>query len=390
MQPARRQALALASATLRRASGTGTSTSSTSGSRSNGSGGGLFFSFDRSELSNPSLLARGFASRRPKVSVLLKEVRDTRYNMLPVFELSRWGAGISQCAPRFCCRRRPICLFFFFADPPPRPRHPAPFPFCSSAPVLTLSPLSLPSLQNNQPPKKIQDVEGLGEAGTEASVRPGYARNALLPRGAAELVPHRRARRGDRPPRSVLQERLSSEEEARKGSSMEAAAAAAAAAAAPAEGGGAGRGSDQGGTSPARLVAVARSLSRGALEFVRPLGPEGSGGSGKDEADSPSSSSSSSSFAPSSSGSKIAEPIDAGAFALAVASQKRIALDPRLVILDRPIDEQGEHFVPLRMRLGGERVVVRALVGLAAAAASGGGGDEKKGGGGGRKRGGKR
>ena len=53
--------------------------------------------------------------------------------------------------------------------------------------------------------------------------------------------------------------------------------------------------------------------------------------------------------------------------------------------MEKPIDEQGEHFVELRMRVGGERVVVRALVGLAAA--SGGGGDEKKGG---KKKGGKR
>ena len=75
MQPARRQALALASATLRRASGAGTSTSSsTSGSGSGSNAGGLFF-FDRSELSSRSLFARGFASRRPKVAVLLKEVR---------------------------------------------------------------------------------------------------------------------------------------------------------------------------------------------------------------------------------------------------------------------------------------------------------------------------
>ena len=184
----------------------------------------------------------------------------------------------------------PDLSLFLFCRPPPSTSTPCSVSFLLFRPrAHSLSPLSPPSLQNNQPPQKIQDVEGLGEAGTEASVRPGYARNALLPRGAAELVPHQRARRGDRPPRSVLQERLSSEEEARKGSSMEAAAAAAAAAAAPAEGGGAGRGSDQGGTSPARLVAVARSLSRGALEFVRPLGPEGSGGSGKDEADSPSS-----------------------------------------------------------------------------------------------------
>ena len=218
-----------------------------------------------------------------------------------------------------------------------------------------------------------QDVEGLGEAGAEHLVRPGFARNSLLPRGAAELVPHRRARRESRPPRSVLEvQRLESErEEVAKKRALAAEAGAtadetAAAAAAPDE-------SDE--TSPSRLVAVARSLSKGALEFVRPLKqqPSAEGGGG----DQPS-------FSPSSSD-KIAEPIDAEAFAAAVAAQKRISLDPRLVVLEKPIDEQGEHFVELRMRVGGERVVVRALVGLAAA--SGGGGDEKKGG---KKKGGKR
>lgn len=116
------------------------------------------------------------------------------------------------------------------------------------------------------------------------------------------------------------------------------------------------------------LVAVARSLSKGALEFVRPLGAQGKG-------DPPAAATSD----------KIAEPIDAEAFAAAVASQKRISLSPELVVLDKPIDEQGEHLVPLRMKVGGERVMVRALVGLAAAAA--GGEDERKGA---KKKGGKR
>ena len=273
----------------------------------------------------------------------------------------------------FFCRpptsTRPVFLSSVYPIPPP---HPTP-------PPLT-PPLVLSQIHNSQ-----QDVEGLGEAGTEASVRPGYARNALLPRGAAELVPHRRARRESRPPRSVLLRNKEEEEEkARKESitaeAKEASAAVAAAAAEPADVESEGGEEAASSSSPARLVAVARSLSRGALEFVRPLRPDESG-SAKDDDDenAPSSSAARSS--------KIAEPIDAEAFAAAVASQKRIALDPRLVVLDKPIDEQGEHSVPLRMRLGGERVVVRALVGLAAA--SSGGGDERKGGGG-KKKGGKR
>lgn len=83
MQYLRRQASAVASATLRRAeSGAWASTSSSNASSSFASiaddafvvavgGGGL----DRLVL--PSLFqnARGFASRRPKLAVLLKEVR---------------------------------------------------------------------------------------------------------------------------------------------------------------------------------------------------------------------------------------------------------------------------------------------------------------------------
>ena len=165
-------------------------------------------------------------------------------------------------------------------------------------------------------------------------------------------------------------EQLRSEEEAvRKESSIEAAAEAASAE----RGGGVEVGSIEE-TSPSRLVAVARSLSKGALEFVRPLRPDESSKGGE----------SSASF----SSEKIAEPIDADAFAAAVASQKRISLDPKLIILEKPIDEQGEHFVGLRMKLGGERVVVRALVGLATTAGDGGGGDEGKKGG--KKKGGKR
>lgn len=203
--------------------------------------------------------------------------------------------------------------------------------------------------------KQLQDVEGLGKTGVEASVRPGYARNALLPSGAAELVPHRRARREARPPRSMLQEHLqqaSEEDEAAAGAKAAAAAATATT-------------TDE--TSPSRLVAVARSLSKGALESVRPLKMDKKG----DDVSTRSSH-------------KIAEPIDAETLVAAVASQKRISLAPELVILEKPIDEQGEHFVPLRMKLGGERVVMRALVGLAAAS---GGGNEKKGR---KKKGGKR
>jgi hypothetical protein len=77
MQPARRQALSLASATLRRASGAGASTSNSSSVGSNvNAGGGLLL--DRSSSNYQSLFfaARGFASRRPKVAVLLKEVRE--------------------------------------------------------------------------------------------------------------------------------------------------------------------------------------------------------------------------------------------------------------------------------------------------------------------------
>lgn len=155
-------------------------------------------------------------------------------------------------------------------------------------------------------------------------------------------------------------EREKEEEEKARKASLSSEAAAAAASPAEAEG----EGEDDASSAPARLVAVARSLSRGALEFVRPLRPDG-----KDDE------SSSSSFSTST---KIAEPIDAAALAAAVAAQKRIALDPRLIILEKgPIDEQGEHLVPLRMKMGGERVVVRALVGLAAASSSSGGGGEK-------------
>lgn len=78
MHPARHHALALASASLRRASGAGASTSSSSGSNcaafvadAAGSGG-----LDRNQSFLSGFLARGFASRRPKVAVLLKEVRE--------------------------------------------------------------------------------------------------------------------------------------------------------------------------------------------------------------------------------------------------------------------------------------------------------------------------
>lgn len=226
-------------------------------------------------------------------------------------------------------------------------------------------------------------------------MRPGHARNALLPRGVAEILPHPRASRALRPPRAVLQQQQrESEEASSSSSSLSSSSSSSSSSTAEEE------------EDPAsRLVAVARSLSKGAVEFVRPLVPEQSKSA---------SSSSASSSSPLSR--KIADPIDAEAFVAAVAAQKRISLDPRLVMLGgaadggegesndkekklsalkNVIDEQGEHLVPLRMRLGGERVTVSALVGLSSSssAASGGGGDdggEGKKGGAKKKKGGKR
>ena len=113
MQPARRQALVLASATLRRASGAGTSTSSsTSGSGSNAAGGGSLFSFDRSDLRNQSFFARSFASRRPKVAVLLKEVRVNRESVCWWCSIASMGS-VEVATRATVLLSLPPDLFFF-------------------------------------------------------------------------------------------------------------------------------------------------------------------------------------------------------------------------------------------------------------------------------------
>lgn len=370
MQSLRRQATNVASAMLRRAeSGSWASTSSSSSSSSASSiadaaiavvdVGGLDRRLSLFQIS------RGFASRRPKVAVLLKEVRNGFVECssdcfsIEIAKREREKSSFSFNRHRSSVVSDLLFFFFFF------------FFYSKTS-------------SSSRNPKFIlttQDVDGLGEAGSTVSVRPGHARNALLPKGVAEILPHPRASRASRPPRAVLQQRRKEEEEeARRGASP-----------APSDSSSSSASSVSDEQDPAsRLVAVARSLSKGAVEFVRPLKPETSSRS----SDSSSSSSSSTMSR------KIAEPIDAEAFVAAVAAQKRISLDPRLVMLGGSgsvdgdeyggekkkrkdvIDEQGEFSVPLRMKLGGERVVVRALVGLSSSGAGGGGGED---GGGGKK-----
>ena len=194
------------------------------------------------------------------------------------------------------------------------------------------------------PPSPFQDVDGLGAAGDTVAVRPGYARNILVPGGAAVGLRPPRADRAARVPRSEL--RAAAEAAAAESTSTasptttDADAAAAAAA--------------------RRLAAVARRLAASAVELPRAGDAAG----------------------------RLFDPVTPADIAAAVAEDLRVALDPALVDLGETatLAAHGEHAVPLRLRLGADRVTLTVRIGEAAvkeAAAGGGkadkGGQQRKG-----------
>lgn len=166
-----------------------------------------------------------------------------------------------------------------------------------------------------------QDVDGLGAAGDTVAVRPGYARNFLVPGGAAVGVRPARADRAARVPRSTLRERATASAAAASSSSSPAEADAAAAAAAAAR----------------RLAAVARRLAAAAVELPRTGDAKG----------------------------RLFDPVTAADIAAVVAEDLKVALDPALVDLGdaASIPTHGEHAVPLRLRLGDDRVTLTVRIG---------------------------
>ena len=93
-----------------------------------------------------------------------------------------------------------------------------------------------------------------------------------------------------------------------------------------------------------RLTAVARRLASSAVEIPARAGARG----------------------------VLRTPLAAGDVAAAVADQLRITLDPALVALDGPIRQHGEHAVPLKIVMGGDRVSLMVRVGEPVAEGGGG------------------
>ena len=187
-----------------------------------------------------------------------------------------------------------------------------------------------------------QTVTGLGTVGDTVAVRPGYARNFLVPSGAALGVRPTRADRAARVPRSSAAE-ASTPTPAPSTSD-----------AAPV---------DEAALAAKRLASVARRLAAAVIEIP----------------------------ARGNKGGTLHTPVAAADVAAAVQDQVRVRLDARLVTLEEAIRQHGEYSVPLKLRLGGETVELTVRVGEPvredgdaadagdkAAAAPGGKGKQKK------------